>query len=278
MADRVFALSERPLVGKVALITGGARGQGRSHALTFARAGADVAVCDVVAPLPTVPYPLAEPAELEQTVAAVEELGARCYGECADVRDLEAMERFAANSAEKLGGIDVVVANAGIYSFAASSWELSAEEWRVMIEVNLTGAWNTCRAAIPYMREREGDRSIALISSVNGFEGVPGTAHYCAAKHGLLGLMRTLAIELAQDGIRVNTLHPTAVDTKLVDNEATPRALASAERYGKDMTNLLPVELIDPVDVSAALLWLSSPSSRYVTGIALPIDAGFSVK
>ncbi len=278
MEERTFELTDRPLAGKVALITGGARGQGRSHALAFARAGADVAICDVVEPLPTVPYPLAEPAELEAAVTAVEALGSRCLGERADVRDLEAMERFAANTAEQLGAIDVVVANAGIYSFAASSWELSPEEWQVMLDVNLTGAWNTCRAAIPHLLEGAGDRSITLISSVNGFEGVPGTGHYCAAKHGLVGLMRTLAIELAQEGVRVNTLHPTAVDTKLVDNEATPRALESAERYGKDMTNLLPVELMDAVDVSAALVWLCSPSSRYVTGITLPIDAGFSVK
>ncbi|MBS1676703.1 MAG: mycofactocin-coupled SDR family oxidoreductase [Actinobacteria bacterium] len=277
-AEEVFELTDTPLAGRVALITGGARGQGLSHALAFARAGADVSICDVVSPLPTVPYALAEPAELDQAVAAVEALGARCIGERADVRDLEAMERFAEATAAELGGIDIVVGNAGIYSFAASSWELSAEQWQVMIDVNLTGVWNTCRAAIPFMREREGDRSITLISSVNGFEGVPGTAHYCAAKHGLVGLMRTLAIELAQDGIRVNTLHPTAVDTKLVDNDATPKALESAERYGKDMTNLLPVELMDPVDVSAALVWISSPSSRYVTGITLPIDAGFSVK
>lgn len=279
MADPIFDPTLEPLAGKVALITGGARGQGRSHALAFARAGADISICDIVGPIDTVPYPLAEEPELSAVAAEVEELGSRCHAETADVRDLDAMERFAAATVEELGAIDVVIANAGIYSFAASSWELSPEEWQVMIDVNLTGVWNTCRVAIPHMRAGGGQgRSIAMISSVNGFEGVPGTGHYCAAKHGLVGLMRTLAIELAQDGIRVNTVHPTAVNTKLVDNDATPRALESAERYGKDMTNLLPVELMDPADISAALVWLSSPSSRYVTGITLPIDAGFSVK
>jgi (+)-trans-carveol dehydrogenase len=280
MANTLFEPTLKPLTGKVALITGGARGQGKSHALAFARAGADIAICDVVGPIETVPYPLADESELPATAAEVEDLGARCHAAVVDVRDLDAMERFAASTVAELGAIDVVIANAGIYSFAASSWELSPEEWQVMIDVNLTGVWNTCRAAIPHMRaEGAGEgRSIAMISSVNGFEGVPGTGHYCAAKHGIVGLMRTLAIELARDGIRVNTVHPTAVNTKLVDNDATPRALESAERYGKDMTNLLPVELMEPADVSAALVWLSSPSSRYVTGITLPIDAGFTIK
>lgn len=268
----------RPLAGSVVLVTGGARGQGRSHALAFAAAGADVAICDVAAELPTIPYPLAGEEELAATAEEVEASGARCVAERVDVRDLEGLERFAATAAERLGRIDTVIANAGVYSFAASSWELSAEEWQVMIEINLTGVWNTCRAAIPAMIAAGGGGSIAMISSVNGFEGVPGTGHYCAAKHGLVGLMRTLAIELAPHGIRVNTVHPTAVDTKLVDNDATPRALEAAERYGKDMTNLLPVELMEPRDVSEALLWLSSPAARYVTGITLPIDAGFTVK
>lgn len=268
----------RPLAGSVVLVTGGARGQGRSHALSFAAAGADVAICDATAEMPTIPYRLADEDELAATAGAVEACGVRCHAERVDVRDLAGLERFVAAAVERLGRIDTVVANAGVYSFAASSWELDPEQWQVMLDINLTGVWNTCRAAIPAMIEGGGGGSIAMISSVNGFEGVPGTAHYCAAKHGLVGLMRTLAIELAQHGIRVNTIHPTAVDTKMVDNDATPRALEAAERYGKDMTNLLAVELMEPRDVSEALLWISSPAARYVTGITLPIDAGFTVK
>lgn len=270
--------SSRPFEGKVALITGAARGQGRAHAEAFAAAGADVAICDALEPMPTVPYPLAGEDDLEGTVDAVRGHGARCHAQRADVRDTAQMESFAAAAAAELGGIDIVVANAGVYSFAANTWELSAEQWQVVLDVNLTGVWNTCRAAIPRMLQTGRGGSIALISSVNGFEGVPGTAHYTAAKHGLLGLMRTLALELAPHGVRVNTVHPTAVATKMVQNEAMPAALAAAERGGKDMTNLLPVELIEPRDVSAALLWLASSQARYVTGIALPIDAGFLVK
>jgi SDR family mycofactocin-dependent oxidoreductase len=262
----------------VALITGGARGQGRSHAEAFAEAGADVAICDALTDLPTIPYPLAREEDLDETAAAVRERGSRCFAERVDVRDLGAMETFAEAAAAELGGLDVIIGNAGVYSFAANSWELEAEEWQTMLDVNLTGVWNTCRAAIPRMLDADRGGSIALISSVNGFEGVPGTAHYCAAKHGLVGLMRTLAIELAPHGIRANTVHPTAVATSMVENDATPRALAAAEACGKDMTNLLAVELMEPRDVSEALVWLASPAARYVTGITLPIDAGFTVK
>lgn len=267
-----------PLQGGVALVTGAARGQGRSHALAFAAAGADVAICDAESEMPTIDYPLAHPGELASTAELLEAQGVRCLAERVDVRDLDALEGFAAQVAEQLGGVDFLIANAGVYSFGASTWELTAEQWQAMLDINLTGVWNTCRAAVPAMLSRGGGGSIAMISSVNGFEGVPGTAHYCAAKHGLLGLMRTMAIELAPSGIRVNTVHPTAVDTKMVDNDVTPEALAAAERYGKDMSNLLPVEKMEPRDVSEALLWLCSPAARYVTGTTFTVDAGFGVK
>ena len=269
---------DKTFQGRVAFITGGARGQGRSHALAFADLGAEIALCDATADMPTIPYPLATGSDLSDTADMIRDRGVRCMAEQVDVRDGEAISRFAQRIADELGRIDVVIANAGVYSFAANAWELTEEQWDVMIDIDLTGVWRTCKAAIPHMLTSGSGGSLTLISSVNGFEGVPGTAHYCAAKHGLVGLMRTLAIELAPHGIRVNTVHPTAVDTKMVHNDATPRALAAAERYGKDMSNLLPIELLAPEDVSAALVWLASPAARYVTGITLPVDAGFTVK
>jgi SDR family mycofactocin-dependent oxidoreductase len=271
-------LDDMGLTGSVALITGAARGQGRSHAVSLARAGADIAVTDVAGDVATVPYDLGTEQDLSQTVELVEREGRRCLAAKIDVRDLSALSAFADQVGEQLGRLDIVVGNAGIYSFAESTWELTEEQWNVMLDVNLTGVWHTCKASIPVILRSGRGGSIVLISSVNGLVGVPGTAHYCAAKHGLVGLMRTLAIELAPHNVRVNTLHPTAVNTTMAVNSATEMALAEAQRHGKDMTNLLPVELMEPHDVSSALMWLVSPAARYVTGITLPIDAGFTVK
>jgi len=269
---------DAPLTGRVALITGAARGQGRSHALALAQAGADIAICDATASIPTVPYELAVEDDLNDTTADVEALGARCVADRVDVRDLDALTQFARAATAELGRLDIVVANAGIYSYGPNTWELMPEQWNVMIDVNLTGVWHTCRATIPAILETGDGGSLTLISSVNAFTGVPGTAHYTAAKTALIGLMRTLAIELAPHNVRVNTLHPTGTNTKMAVNEAMADAFAVAAKAGKDMTNLLPVEMLEPSDVSAALLWLVSPSARFVTGITLPVDAGFTVK
>jgi SDR family mycofactocin-dependent oxidoreductase len=266
------------LGGKVALITGAARGQGRSHALALAEAGADLGLCDSAASIPTVPYELATEDELETTAADVESLGARCLTRRVDVRDLDALTRFAEDVVGEHGRLDAVVANAGIYSYGPNTWELSPEQWSVMLDVNLTGVWHTCKATIPAIIATGEGGSVTLISSVNAFTGVPGCAHYTATKTALIGLMRTLAIELAPYQIRVNTLHPTGTNTKMAVNDAMTDAFAIAERAGKDMTNLLPVQLLEPSDVSDALLWLVSPSARFVTGITLPIDAGYTVK
>ncbi|MDO8210191.1 mycofactocin-coupled SDR family oxidoreductase [Conexibacter sp. CPCC 206217] len=271
------AEARQPLEGRVALITGGARGQGRSHALTLAKAGADVAICDIAGPIDTIEYPLATPGELAETVSLVEGAGRRCLAAVADVRDLDAMREFASRTASELGRIDVVVGNAGVYSHAPNTWELTERQWDVMLDVNLSGVWKTCVAAIPHMLDGDGG-AIVLISSVNGLRGVPGVAHYNVAKHGLVGLVRTLAIELAAHGIRVNALHPTAVRTAMVENDVMPRAFATIEAAGIDLRNLLDVEMLDPSDVSDALLWLVSPSARHVTGISLPVDAGNLVR
>jgi SDR family mycofactocin-dependent oxidoreductase len=262
----------------VALITGAARGQGRSHAITLAEAGAEIALCDATSNIPTVPYDLAAEEDLRETADQVEAHGGRCIAERIDVRDLEGLTAFARRTRQELGRLDIVVANAGVYSFGPSTWELTSEQWDVMMDVNLTGVWHTCKATIPEILKTGEGGSLTLISSVNAFTGVPGTAHYTATKTALIGLMRTLAIELAPHLVRVNTLHPTGTNTKMVVNDAMVEALAAAEASGKDMTNLLPVEMLEPSDVSAALLWLVSPSARFVTGITLPIDAGFNLK
>lgn len=266
------------LEGRVALITGGARGQGRSHALALAGAGADIAICDVAGPVATIDYPLAEHDDLAKTVRLVEGLGQRCVAAVADVRDLSALRAFAARTVDQLGRIDIVVANAGVYSYAPNAWELTEQQWDVMLDINLGGVWKTCAAAIPHMLATGDGGTIVLISSVNGLRGVPGVAHYNAAKHGLVGLTRTLAIELSPYRIRVNTLHPTAVRTPMVENDVMPRAFEAIEAAGIDLANLLGVELLDPSDVSEALLWLVSPGARNVTGISLPVDAGNLVR
>jgi SDR family mycofactocin-dependent oxidoreductase len=270
--------TEDLLAGRVALVTGGARGQGRSHAVGLARAGADVVLCDALAPMPTIEYDLADPEDLDETAALVEAEGRRCVAERADVRDLGALRAVCERAMTELGRLDIVVANAGVYSHAPSTWELTEEQWDVMLDINLGGVWRTCAAAVPHVVATGEGGSVVLISSVNGLRGVPGTAHYNAAKHGLVGLTRTLALELARYGIRVNTLHPTGVRSPMTQNEAMERALRAVSDTGVDMTNLLDVDMLDPRDVTDALVWLVSPLARNVTGISLPVDAGHLIK
>ncbi|MDI3341336.1 MAG: mycofactocin-coupled SDR family oxidoreductase [Sphaerobacter sp.] len=262
------------LDGKVAIITGGARGQGRSHALTLAREGADIVVCDIAAQIDTVPYPMATPADLEETVRLVEDLDRRCIAVQADVRDGAQMRAVAERAMGEFGRIDILLANAGIAGFA-SAWELTDEQWNDMIAVNLTGVWQSCKAVIPHMIAGGRGGSIVITSSTAGLKGFAGSAHYVATKHGVVGLMRTLAIELAPYNIRVNTVHPTGVNTPMVVNDYMREVLAASPQA---LTNLLPVEMVEPVDISNAILWLVSDDARYVTGVTLPVDAGFTVK
>ncbi len=264
------------LDGKVAFITGAARGQGRSHALTLAREGADVAICDVVGQMKTVPYPLATGEDLEETARMVEELGRRCVCMQADVRSSEEMRAVADRAVGELGRIDILCANAGISTYA-KSWELTDEQWDEVIGVNLTGAWKSCRAVIPYMISGGGG-AIVMTSSVAGLKGLPGLAHYAAAKHGVVGLMRSLAYELAEHNVRVNSIHPTGVNTPMVDNEVMGPLVDEHREYALGGVNLMGNVLTEPQDVSNAVLWLVSDEARYVTGVALPIDAGALVK
>lgn len=272
------------LDGKVALITGGARGQGRSHALTFAREGAKVVICDVAEQIPTAPYPLASVEELHETARMVEESGGRCVALQADVRDGEAMRKTVERAISEFGRIDILLANAGIESFGPS-WELTDEQWDEMLGVNLTGAFKSCRAVIPRMIEQRSG-VILITSSVAGLRGLSNQAHYCAAKHGVVGLMRSLALELAPHGIRVNTVHPSSVDTPIIKNQAMYTLFSGGDPNAtlEDVTpafrelNLQDVPWMEPGDISNAMLWLASDEARYVTGTALPVDAGLMAK
>ena len=275
------------LEGKVAFITGAGRGQGRSHALRLADEGADIIALDICADaVETVPYGLSSRADLEQTVALVEAKGRRAIAGEADVRDLGQVQKVVDAGLGELGRIDVVCANAGIGSWSVS-WEMSEQLWKDMIDINLTGVFNTVRAALPSMVERGEGGSVVLTSSTAGLIGYQHTAHYTAAKHGVIGLMKVLAQELGPHRIRVNAICPTTVNTPLVINEATFKLFApdvanpgpGDVRDAFSGLNILPdVPWIEPSDVSEAVAWLCSDAARYVHGIALPIDAGNIVK
>jgi len=267
--------------GKVALITGAARGQGRSHAIRLAEEGADIIAVDICTDLDTTGYAGATGEDLDITTKLVEELDRQIIARQVDVRDSAALTAVVDEAVKELGHIDIVLGNAGICSFGLS-WELSDEVWQEMIDINLTGVWKTTKAAIPHMIARGSGGSIILTSSVAGLTGVGLGAHYSAAKHGVVGLMRTLAVELAQQGIRVNSVHPTTVETPMVDNPALFQVMVptvenpTREQVCEVITglNAMKVPWIQPVDVSNAVLFLASDESRYITGVQLPVDAG----
>lgn len=267
--------------GKVALITGAARGQGRSHALRLAEEGADIIALDICADLDTTLYAGATSDDLATTTKLVEELDRRIIARQVDVRDSAGLTAAVDEAVAEFGRIDIVVGNAGISTFGLS-WELSDEVWQEMIDINLTGVWKTTRAAIPHMLARGAGGSIILTSSVAGSTGVGLTAHYSAAKHGVVGLMKSLAVELAQQGIRVNSVHPTTVETPMVDNPALFKLMVPTEENPTreqvcaviQGLNAMKVPWVQPVDISNAVLFLASDEARYITGVQLPVDAG----
>jgi SDR family mycofactocin-dependent oxidoreductase len=265
------------LQGKVALVSGAARGQGRAHAVRLAQEGADVIAFDVCRQLGTVPYAMAMPDDLAETVKLVEGLDGRIVAREADVRDAAAVQAVVDEGVREFGRLDVVCANAGIVSFAENAWSLTDEQWDETIAVNLTGVWKTVRAAVPAMIEAGNGGCIVLTSSTAGLKGMARIGHYVSAKHGLVGLMRTLAVELAPHSIRVNTVHPTGVNTPMVVNDYTAQFRESGEGQS-NITNLLPVPLVEPEDIANALVWLASDEARYVTGMTLPVDAGMLQK
>ena len=269
------------LQGKVALITGAARGIGRAQAVRFAQEGAHIVALDICGAVDTVVITHSAPADLDQTAAMVTEAGARVHTEIVDVRDLAAVQAATDRGAERLGGLDVVCATAGITSRGMAA-DLDENAWRTMLDVNLTGVWHTCRAAAPHLIAR-GAGAMVLTNSIAGVRGLVGVAHYTAAKHGVVGLMRSLAHELAPHNVRVNCIHPTNVDTPMIQNDAVssafrpdldrPPTRAEFAEAARGM-NLLAVPWIDPVDVANAALFLASDEARYITAATLPIDAG----
>ena len=270
--------------GKVAFVTGAARGQGRSHAVRLAEEGADIVAVDICGPIDSVPYPLGTAEELAETAKAVEAAGRRVIARRADVRDGPALAAVLDDAVAELGRLDIVCANAGIYTQGGLE-SLPEQTWQDMIDVNLTGVWHTCKAAAGHLRATGGG-SMIITSSVMGLQGAQNCGHYTAAKHGLVGLMRSLALELAPAGIRVNTIHPTGVDTPMIQNEAFYRSMApGVADPGRANTapilqsmNALAVPWVEPAAISDAVLVLASDEARYVTGITLPIDAGMSIK
>ncbi|KKE98489.1 mycofactocin-coupled SDR family oxidoreductase [Mycolicibacterium obuense] len=263
------------LTGKVALITGAARGQGRAHAVKLASAGADIIALDLCAQIDSVPYPLATPADLAETVALVEKTGAQIVASEVDVRDRDALKSAVRAGTERLGErLDIVVANAGIAPMTAP------QAWQDVINVNLTGAFHTIDVAMKPMIKYGNGGSIVLTSSVAGLVGVgapiAGAVGYTAAKHGMVGLMRAYANFLAAYSIRVNSIHPAGVNTPMIDNEFTRSWLdGMTDETGPDMSNALPVRALEAEDIANAVYWLVSEAGRYVTGVALPVDAGF---
>ena len=271
------------LSGKVAFITGAARGQGRSHAVRLAADGADVIAVDLCRQIASVPYPMSAPDDLAETVARVEALDRRIVATSADVRDPVALREAVAEGVAQLGGIDIVVANAGIFGLSPDDGVDHDEVFRDAIEVNLTGVWNTVRAATPTMIEQGRGGSIVITSSGSGLSGRGGDGSgawsgYTAAKHGVVGLMRSFSHWLAPHDIRVNTVHPSGVKTPMGWNEVMPEVMRARPELFTAMANLMPVPILDPVDISNAVAWLASDEARYVTGVTLPVDAGFAVR
>ena len=266
------------LDGKVAVITGGARGQGRSHALTLAAAGAKIVVCDIAAPIEEVQYALATRDDLEETIQLVKEAGGEIAGMQADVRSSADMKAVADLAVSQFGRIDILLANAGIHDHCESTIEIEDDAWQTMLDVNLTGAWKACKAVVPVMIDGGRGGSIVITSSVDGLRAAPSWGHYGAAKHGLQGLKDTLAFELGQHNIRVNTVNPTGVNSPMAAGLSQVLPHVVRKWKDNDRTNLLDVMMLEPQDISDAVLWLVSDAAKYVTGIDVPIDAGYLTK
>lgn len=272
------------LDGKVAFITGAARGQGRAHAVRLAREGCDVIGIDICQDVPWMDYPNASVADLEETAALVEKEGRRIVARQADVRDFAAVSAAVEEGFSAFGRLDIVVANAGVIRLGPEADPLT--EWAETIATNLTGSWHAVRAALPYLRQGGRGGSIVMTSSTAGLKGAPSPLAspqaYSASKRGLVGLMQSLAVELAPESIRVNTVHPTGVVSGMTQNAAMASMMAQAAAGGSNMIsamqNALPVEILQPEEIANAVAWLVSDEARYLTGVQLPVDAGFSVR
>ncbi len=273
--------------GKVAFITGAARGQGRSHAVRLAEEGADIIAVDVCGPISAdSQIAPSTPDDLAQTADLVKGLNRRIVTAQVDVRDFDALQSAVDSGVEQLGRLDIIVANAGIGNGGQTLDKTSEADWDDMIGVNLSGVWKSVKAAVPHLISGGHGGSIVLTSSVGGLKAYPHTGHYIAAKHGVIGLMRTFAVELGQHSIRVNAVCPTNVNTPMFMNEGTMKLFRpDLENPGPDdlavaaqFMHVLPVGWVEPVDISNAVLFLASDESRYVTGLPVTVDAGSMLK
>ena len=272
--------------GKVAFISGAARGQGRAHAVRLAQEGADIIAVDICKQIDCVQIPLSTPEDLAETADLVKGHNRRIYTAEVDVRDFDALKVAVDAGVEQMGRLDIIVANAGIGNGGATLDKTSEPDWTDMIDVNLGGVWKTVKAGVPHILAGGRGGSIILTSSVGGLKAYPHTGHYVAAKHGVVGLMRTFAVELGAQNIRVNSVHPTNVNTPLFMNEGTMKLFRpDLENPGPDdmkvvgqLMHTLPIGWVEPEDIANAVLFLASDEARYITGVTLPVDGGGCLK
>jgi (+)-trans-carveol dehydrogenase len=272
--------------GKVAFITGAARGQGRAHAVRLAQEGADIIAVDICKQIDSVQIPLSTPEDLAETADLVKGHNRRIYTAEVDVRNYDALKAAVDAGVEQMGRLDIIVANAGIGNGGATLDKTSEPDWTDMIDVNLGGVWKTVKAGVPHILAGGRGGSIILTSSVGGLKAYPHTGHYVAAKHGVVGLMRTFAVELGAQNIRVNSVHPTNVNTPLFMNEGTMKLFRpDLENPGPDdmkvvgqLMHTLPIGWVEPEDIANAVLFLASDEARFITGVTLPVDGGSCLK
>ncbi|WP_067967207.1 mycofactocin-coupled SDR family oxidoreductase [Mycolicibacter icosiumassiliensis] len=264
------------LQGKVAFVTGAARGQGRSHAIRLAAAGADIIAADICGPASdAITYPAATPEEFAEMVSGVEAHGRKVLARQVDVRDDDALRQLVDDGVEQFGRLDVVVANAGVLSWGRL-WELSDEQWNTVIDVNLTGTWRTIRAAVPAMIEAGNGGSIVIVSSSAGLKATPGNGHYAASKYALVALTNTLALEVGEHRIRVNSIHPYSVDTPMIEPQVMAKIFAEHPDYlhAFPPMPLHPQSFMTPDSVSDVVVWLAGDGSGILTGVQIPVDKG----
>lgn len=269
--------TDAPLSGRVAYVTGAARGQGRSHCVRLARAGADIVAIDACGPVATHNgYAPTTSEDLADTVRLVEDEGRKIFAKEIDVRDLDGQQRVVADAVEQFGRLDIVVANAGVMNWGRL-WEISAEQFQQVIDVNLTGVWNTMKAAVPAMIAAGNGGSIITVSSAAGIKAVPGCGHYCASKFGVVGLTNSLAVEVGEYGIRVNSIHPYGTDTPMGNDVSMWQMFADHQNYIHSFSPgaLSTDSLAAPDLVSDIVLWLASDASSLVTAAQIPADKGY---
>lgn len=264
------------LTGKVAFVTGAAQSQGRNHAVRMAAEGAHIIAIDICEQLDFVPYDMGDADGLAETVRLVEAQGSKIHAAQCDVRDLKGLQQAIADGVERFGGLDIVIANASICSVQALE-EITPELWNTTLEINITGVWNTCSAAIPHLVARGGG-NIVVIGSTGSVVGLPFYLPYITSKHAVVGICRSLALELSDRNIRVNAILPTGVDTPQGHSTVLPTLLEQRPDLAPIFVNSLPVQRIDASDVTNALLFLISDGARYITGVSLPVDAGSTIR